>query len=107
MIRGVAYIAGPYRSANGKTVLENIRAAEQLAIKWWRAGFAVICPHLNTAFFDGLCDDAVWLEGDLEFVRRSDVVVMASGWRASRGAVIEHDLAKELGKKIVYEAEGE
>lgn len=99
----VAYIAGPYRAKNGVTVLENIRAAEQVAIKYWRLGFAVITPHLNTAFFDGLAPDNVWLEADLEFLRRCDVVVMMKTWKYSSGAVKEHELALELEKEIIYE----
>lgn len=99
----VAYIAGPYRAKNGVTVLENIRAAEVVAIKYWRNGYAVITPHLNTAFFDGLAPDSVWLEADLEFLRRADVVVMMKTWKESSGAVAEHALAVELGKEIIFD----
>ena len=82
----VAYIAGPYRAKNGRTVIENIREAEAVAIKYWKKGYAVICPHLNTAFFDGLCPDQVWLNGDLEILRRCDTIVMMHGHRDSVGA---------------------
>lgn len=102
-IRGVAYIAGPYRAGHGRTVLENIRAAEKVAIKYWRAGFAVICPHTNTAFFDGLAPDEVWLEGDLEFVKRSDLIVMMENYRESSGALKELELAQKLGLKVAFD----
>jgi len=101
----LAYIAGPYRPSNGKTVLENIRAAEQVAIKYWKAGYVVICPHLNSAFFDGICDDSVWLEGYLEILRRCDVVVMVQGWESSVGSCDEHSEAISFGKEIIYDGE--
>lgn len=101
-IRGVAYLAGPYRAKNGRTVRQNIRNAEAIAIKWWRAGFAVICPHLNTAFFDGEADDAVWLEGDLELIRRVDLVIAMHTHQESAGTQDELTLAASLGKKIVF-----
>lgn len=99
----VAYIAGPYRAKNGRTVLENVRAAEQVAIRYWRKGYAVICPHKNTEFFDGLAPDEVWLLGDLEIVKRVDVVVAMANYLESHGAVTEVELAKSLGKEIIYE----
>lgn len=99
----VAYIAGPYRPKNSVTLLENIRSAEQVAIKYWRAGYAVITPHLNTAFFDGLCPDETWLEGDLAILRRCDVIVMMKTAGESSGARAELALAKELGLEVVYD----
>lgn len=99
----LAYIAGPYRPSNGKTVLENIRAAEKVAIKYWKSGYAVICPHLNSAFFDGICDDSVWIEAYIEIIGRCDVVIMVNGWTRSVGARAEHDRANILGKEIIYE----
>ena len=99
----VAYIAGPYRAKNGRTVLENVRAAEKVAIKYWRLGYAVICPHKNTEFFDGLCPDSVWLEGDLEIVKRCDVIVMMVGYEESSGAKVELELAASCGIEIIFE----
>ena len=98
----VAYIAGPYR---GKTLLDihrNINRAEYAALKYWEYGYAVICPHKNTAYFDGQASDAVWLDGDLELLARSDVVVMLPNWAKSTGAKAEHKRAQELGKEIHY-----
>jgi len=64
----VAYISGPYRAATVHGVVENIRRAERVALKYWQLGYAVICPHTNTALFDGAAPDDVWLAGDLELL---------------------------------------
>lgn len=102
MIRGVAYLAGPYRAKNGRTVIENIRAAEKIAIKWWKCGFAVICPHLNTAFFDGLAPDELWLQGDLNILTRCDLILVMSNYKDSAGSLIEVEAAKGSWMKVVY-----
>lgn len=99
----VAYISGPYSARTISGVVKNIRAAERVAVRWWHHGYAVLCAHMNTALLDGELDYEQIMEGDLEFVRRADVIVMLPGWRRSVGAAREHELAEQLGKKIVYE----
>lgn len=97
----VVYIAGPFRGKSAWEVECNIRRAESLALVVWRMGAAVICPHTNTRFFDGAAPDKVWLEGDLEILRRCDAVVMVPGWARSKGATAERKLALELGLPVL------
>jgi hypothetical protein len=102
----IAFISGPYRAANGRTVRQNIRLAEEFAVSYWKLGWAVICPHLNTAFFDGEAEDDVWLAGDLAFIDRldpaTDALVMLPGWEKSEGSCEELRLAKARDITIVY-----
>lgn len=95
------YVAGPYRSKDGMWgVHQNIQRAKEVAANLWRMGFAVICPHANTAFMDGLGTDEMFLNGDLEMVKRCDGVVMLSGWEESTGATKERQFAKDLGMPV-------
>lgn len=104
IIMKIAYIVGPYRSKEGmKGVVDNIQRAEEVALKYWKKGYAVICPHKNTALMDGVDTDDMFLIGDHELVKRSDVVVAMKGWKKSKGGMVEVALAKKLGKKIIYE----
>lgn len=101
----IAYISGPYRSKFGKLgVIYNILKARKYANKYWKLGCAVICPHSNSALFDGIVHDKVFLKGDLELLKFADCIVMIPGWSKSRGARIEHAMALELvGIEVIYE----
>lgn len=100
----VIYVAGGYRANTEWGLIENIRKAESSAIKLWQKGWAVICHHKNTAHFGGLCSDEVWLEGDLEILKRCDAIYMVSGWQKSKGATRELQLAKQIGLEVIYES---
>lgn len=93
----VVYIAGPFRAESGWEIEQNIRRAECLALEAWRAGFAVICPHTNTRFYSGAAPDEVWLEGDLEILRRCDAVLLVPGWENSTGTRWEFAEAIKCG----------
>jgi len=97
----IAYVSGPYRSKEGVSgVLRNIALAREVAIELWKMGWAVICPHMNTALMEGDCSDEALLEGDLEMIRRlrpgTDVMVMVGDWRQSEGAIKELYLSQNL-----------
>src|SRR5436309_15845129 len=85
----VVYVAGPFRGKSYWDQENNIRRAETLALDAWRLGCAVICPHTNTRFFDGAVPDSVWLDGDLELLKRCDAVLMTPDWLKSTGASAE------------------
>lgn len=89
----VFYIAGPYRADTPRKILENIRAAEAIAIKVWKSGNVALCPHLNSRLMDGICNDSVFLEGAIELMRRCDGVVLVPGWGKSKGAMAEVEIA--------------
>lgn len=88
-------------------MLYNINIARQHAIKIWNRGDAAICPHLNTACFEYDCDATYdqYIAGDLLMVDRCDVIYMLPNWEHSKGAIMEHQLAVDIGKEIEY-AEG-
>ena len=99
----VAYIAGPYRAKTRELRQRNIDAAAEVAKKYWQLGYATICPHTNSAHFDGNQPDEFFLEGYLEILRRCNVIVMIPGWSESDGAKAEYNLARKLGLEIKYE----
>lgn len=96
----VVYIAGPFRAPSHWGIVGNVRKAEELAHKVWSMGAAAVCPHLNTANFQGSLPDSVWLEGDLEIMRRCDAVLLVPGWLGSEGTKAEVALARKLGMPV-------
>jgi hypothetical protein len=102
-IKKVFYIAGPYRAENPRKILENIRAAEKVAIDVWKSGNIALCPHLNSRFMDDICDDKVFLEGAIELMRRCDGVVLVPRWEESAGARMEVKIAERIGLPVYLE----
>ncbi|GAF97684.1 unnamed protein product [marine sediment metagenome] len=98
----VVYVAGAYRAETEWGVVQNIRHAEAVALDIWKLGAMAICPHKNTAHFGGTLPDEVWLQGDLELVRRSDAVCCVAGWDESRGARGEVALARQLSIPVFF-----
>lgn len=93
----LAYVAGPFRGPNAWEIECNIRRAEELALQIWRMGIPVVCPHTNTRFFQGAADDKIWLDGDIEILRRCDMVFLTADWMRSSGARAEVKVALDLG----------
>lgn len=103
----VYYIAAPYRPKgiwrkipiiSWLIIDRNIKIARRVALKYWRAGNSAICPHLNTAHFTGK-HDSIWLEGDIEQMKRTDIVVFVEGWESSSGCLKEYEITMDLGRE--------
>ena len=101
----VLYIAGPYDHQDPiHGIQENIINASRVALEYWRQGWAVICPHMNTAGFHHVKDipPETWIQGDLEILARCDAILMIPGWTKSSGAKAERDYALEHGIEVLY-----
>ena len=97
------YISGPYRADTEDQVCKNILDAKREAVRWWKEGFGVFCPHLNSAGMEHEdIHDEQFIEFDLQILKHSDVVIMIGDWPNSTGACREHVKAKELNKILVY-----
>ena len=96
-MKKVIYIAGPFRGPSHWDIAQNIRRAEALALQVWRLGHVALCPHANTGHFQDAAPDEVWLQGDLELLRRCDAVLLTPDWLRSAGARAEFRFAESLG----------
>lgn len=48
-------------------------------------------------------DESVWfLSKSIEFLASADKVIFMKGWEKARGCKIEHQVAVEYGKEIMY-----
>ncbi len=102
----IIYVAGPYKGYNHHDILQNILNASRLSIECWKKGWAVICPHKNTAGFDACqtidITDDTWIQGDIEILKRCDAIIMTHDWKDSIGATKEHNIAKERNMEVYY-----
>jgi nucleoside 2-deoxyribosyltransferase len=92
----VIYVAGPYTAETDFKRLENIKKADEVTARLWHMGYYAVCPHKITAFYGGLCDEQIFIEGGLEILRRCDAVVLVEGWERSGGTLGEIEVAMEL-----------
>jgi hypothetical protein len=100
----ILYIAGPFHSREEGGTERNIARASRTALECWRKGWAVICPHKNTAGFQyasGVKDEE-WYAGYLEILSRCDAILMLNEWENSRGATMEYDYAKSHTLLTIY-----
>lgn len=98
------YISGPYSSYWFFGRLLNIYRSWKIAKHLWKAGYAVLCPHTNTAFMDEI-DYGKFIVGDLEMLCRCDSILMLKDWRESKGARLEHSCAESVGMPVFYQVE--
>lgn len=96
----LVFVCGPYNTGDRK---ENIRNAAQLSKELWENGYAVVCPHLNSAGFDddieGTPECFNW--GYLEILSRCDILYAMEGWDESPGARAEVAFARHEGIPVV------
>lgn len=102
----VIYTASPFRSPLGPWgIFLNVRHAEKMALEVWKRGAVALCPHLNTANFQGALPDSVWLEGDLELLDRSDALLLSGEWNKSEGCQMELRHAQAKGIPVLISLE--
>jgi hypothetical protein len=110
----VVYLAGPYRPWVDEEgvrhgIAENVRVAGRLGVQIWQRGYVALVPHTLT-YLDparqrqdggvGGVDPQVFMDGELELVRRSDILVLMPNWHYSQGARVERTYALELGMPV-------
>ena len=100
--RIIIFISGAYTGNTKEETAENIRIAKLYSCLLWGIGYTVICPHLNTAHFDTdcICGYKDYISGDLEMMKRCDVLFQLPNWDYSRGARIEFFIAERRGIPI-------
>ncbi|MDR1562285.1 MAG: DUF4406 domain-containing protein [Dysgonamonadaceae bacterium] len=93
------YISGKITGEPFEKVKERFQKAEDFLKK---TGFEVVNPTKN-----GLTASHKWeqhLLRDIETLFSCDAIYMLNGWADSTGSRIEHNIALETGKEIIFEA---
>jgi hypothetical protein len=109
----VVYLAGPYRPYTdaegvGHSIAQNVREAGLLGMELWRRGYVALVPHTLTYVSGIIRNDGsvrgvsaeAFMAGELELVRRSDVLVLMPTWKYSKGAIAEKAFAESIGVPV-------
>lgn len=99
-IRPIIYVSGPFSTFGDPK--KNVEIATKYSNNLRKIGFAVISPHNNSGVPE---DDMTWglfMQEDYSLILMSHGLFMLPDWDKSKGAVIEHEWAKELGIPIFY-----
>lgn len=99
------YVAGPYRASTEELKTENIWHAIRVSVRLWELGWYCFTPHANTAHFDNFSSlpPEIYLNGDIEFLKCCDAILMLKGFEKSEGAKRELEVALENELEIYYE----
>lgn len=94
-----AFISQPMRGKTNKQIREE-RA--ELVEKLELDGYEVLDTVFDNAPKN--TDEAVYyLAKSIEYLAKADTVVFMKGWEQARGCRIEHTVAYEYGKEIIYQ----
>lgn len=101
----IVYVAGKYLGETHQKTRLNIDVARNEAEFVWSRGCVAICPHLNSAWMSGICDEKLFYDGYLELVTRCDALLTCWNWNISKGAMLEVALAEKLGIPVFHSRE--
>jgi hypothetical protein len=102
----LVYVAGPFRSANGWELAQNVRQAEAAAFQVAQLGAVPVCPHAMYHHFDRTLTDTFWLEATQKLLTVCDVLfvvsVIAKNAKPSAGTFAEIEVATKNSIPIAY-----
>lgn len=86
----------------GKTNDKIREEREKLAAKLAEEGLQVIDTIIKDDAPKDTDEAIYYLAKSIEFMSKVDLVVFMKGWERARGCKIEHEVAVEYGKDIIY-----
>lgn len=99
-MKKTVYIAGPISTQPIQVAQKKFHDAQQFLKQ--------VYQHVLNPLNNNLPENATWEEHmaeDLEMLRRAHDVYFLKGWKQSKGATLEHAVAKRLNKNIIYQPE--
>ena len=94
------YVAGPLRADSDEQHYQNRNAAAMVAIRLWRKGHHVFCPHSNSGGYLNMLradvPDKAFRDFGLWLIQHMDGLVLVKGWEQSEGTKAEVAEAERL-----------
>ena len=92
-------ISQPMRGKTNEQIREE---REELAIRLSEEGLQVIDTIISDNPPKDMDEAVYYLAKSIEFIGQVDIVLFMKGWEKARGCKIEHQVAVEYGKEIIY-----
>ncbi len=103
VIKKKCYISGKITGLTPKEAESNFKTASVDAIF---LGYEPVNPYLILPDGEQPKDEKnIWcwhMKADIKAMMDCEAIFMQSNWRESKGAIVEHDLAKQLNFTIIY-----
>ena len=96
------FICAPLRAETQYKQELNRRKAEAIALKYWKKGYAVFCPHKNSSYFGGEVRETTFIKGN-NLILKSCFGIVVVGKNISKGMKREIKEAEKLNLKFFYE----
>ena len=103
--RWCVYVAGKYSDDNVLDVLKNMRKGIKKSAKLFELGYAPFCPWIDYHYvLSSDAPDAITVQDfydySIEWLKKSDAVLVLQDWEDSHGTVKEVEMARSLGIPI-------
>jgi len=101
------YVAGKFSGNNVLDVLKNIGKGKFACTKMFSLGLDPFCPWADMDYVifnpDGDFNVERFYQYSISWLKVSEILYILSGWRESKGAMIEISIAKKLNIPIYYQ----
>lgn len=102
------FVIGPYNADSYEQKLHNINIAATAAKYLWSSGWAVICPHLNSALFEhSIASEDAFYEGYQSILRACSAGFVLPNWDSSKGSLGEISIAARFGIPLYFSSKYE
>ena len=117
MSKGLWYFAHPYtcKDENGNYVPEgedaNFNVCNYRSGRLLARGYNIYSPishthpiHRASPVFLARHEHELWYELDLDFIAKTDFtgIILAPGWKSSKGCMLEKETFEDQGKPVLY-----
>lgn len=96
------YFAHPYSASTKPGQIRNFELANERAIRLLDAGYMIFSPISHSHPLQEVKDSSrdYWISLDKCFMNRCDGLILAPGWKESKGCRIEKEYFEKTGKFI-------
>ena len=98
------YISGPMSNIENYNFEEFMKAEDKFEGKYIVINPAKISKALCKSFGKSLNEipKETYMKEDIRLLLNCDIIYMLEDWEKSEGAILEHEIAKQIGLKIIY-----